>query len=444
MKKSIHRFAAGLAAAIGIFAPPAGATNSNAEVIVEWNQLLQANMPSTAGLLTPRYFAMLHIAMFDAANAIEREYTPYHARLLAHPAASTEAAAAQAGHDVLVALIPTPEARAAFDAALQARLAGIQPWRAAAGSAVGHQAASDIIGWRAHDGSGAPNPVFTLPTFPGLWQPTSAQGAQFVLFGEVTPFALLTPTQYLPDPPPTLTSERYTRDFDEVKTLGSATSTVRTAEQTQTARLFASVGNSTIHFAMWNIVARDVARRAHWSLVDTARLFALMNASMHDGLQSSHTSKFVYGLWRPVTAIRRADEDMNSANGRRCRVDAAPHHAAVSLALEQPDLRGCQLCAGAGTRVRPRRRAVFGHLDRHGRQRGCHAPVHELFGTGAAAGAQPRVRRHPLRLRARGQQRELHESRRLGGGYQGAATAHSLAALTARVRSCGEAHCLAA
>lgn len=313
MKKSIHRFAAGLAAAIGFFAPPAGATNSNAEVIVEWNQLLQANMPSTAGLLTPRYFAMLHIAMFDAANAIEREYTPYHARLLAHPAASTEAAAAQAGHDVLVALIPTPEARAAFDAALQARLAGIQPWRAAAGSAVGHQAASDIIGWRAHDGSGAPNPVFTLPTFPGLWQPTSAQGAQFVLFGEVTPFALLTPTQYLPDPPPTLTSERYTRDFDEVKTLGSATSTVRTAEQTQTARLFASVGNSTIHFAMWNIVARDVARRAHWSLVDTARLFALMNASMHDGLQTSHTSKFVYGLWRPVTAIRRADEDMNSA-----------------------------------------------------------------------------------------------------------------------------------
>jgi hypothetical protein len=88
---------------------------------------------------------------------------------------------------------------------------------------------------------------------------------------------------------------------------------VRSAEQTQTARLFASVGNSTVHFMMWNNVARDVARQANWSLLDTARLFALMNASMHDGLQTSHTSKYVYGLWRPVTAIRRADEDLNPA-----------------------------------------------------------------------------------------------------------------------------------
>lgn len=313
MKKKTHRFAAWLAAAIGICALPASATTANAEVIVEWNQLLQSNMPSTAGLLTPRYFAMLHIAMFDAANAIERGYTPYHARLLAYPGASPEAAAAQAGHDVLVALIPTPEAKAVFDAALQARLAGIQSWRAAAGVAVGRRAASDIIDWRANDGSAAPNPVFTLPPLPGLWQPTSAQGAQFVLVGEVTPFALVTPTQYLPAPPPTLTSERYTADFEEVRTLGSATSTVRTAEQTQTARLFASVGNSTIHFMMWNNVARDVARQASWSLLDTARLFALMNASMHDGLQTSHTSKYVYGLWRPITAIRRADEDLNPA-----------------------------------------------------------------------------------------------------------------------------------
>ena len=313
MKKTAHRFAACLVAAIGICALPAGATNSNAEVIVEWNQLLQSNIPSTAGLLTPRYFAMLHIAMFDAANAIEHGYTPYHARLLAHPGASPEAAAAQAGHDVLVALIPTPEAKAIFDAALQSRLAGIPPWRAAAGTAVGRRAASDILEWRASDGSTAPNPVFPLPPLPGLWQPTSAQGAQFVLFSQITPFALVTSTQYLPDAPPTLTSERYTTDFEEVKTLGSATSIVRTAEQTQTARLFASVGNSTIHFMMWSNVARDVARQANWSLLETARLFALMNASMHDGLQTSHTSKFVYGLWRPVTAIRRADEDLNPA-----------------------------------------------------------------------------------------------------------------------------------
>ena len=98
-----------------------------------------------------------------------------------------------------------------------------------------------------------------------------------------------------------------------MRLLGSATSTVRTAEQTETARLFASVGNSTSHFAAWNNVARDVARQAHWSLIDTARLFVLLNVSMHDGVQTSHTSKFIYGLWRPVTAIRRADEDLNAA-----------------------------------------------------------------------------------------------------------------------------------
>ena len=313
MNKKAHLFVAWIAGAICVATMPVHAGDENPDVIVEWNQMLQANIPSTAGLLVPRYYATLHIAMFDAANAVERQYTPYHARLFANPAASAEAAAAQAGHDVLAALITTPEAKAQFDAALQARLATIHPWRAAAGVTVGRRAASDILAWRATDGSSAPSPAYVLPAIPGLWQPASAgQVAQLVNFGEFTPFALLTATQYLPDPPPPLNSELYAHDVEEVRALGSSTSAARTAEQTQTARLFASVGNSTTHFAMWNNVARDVALQAHWSLVDTARLFALMNASIHDGLQTSHTSKYVYGLWRPITAIRRADEDMNA------------------------------------------------------------------------------------------------------------------------------------
>src|ERR1700741_1381338 len=128
MDKKPRRIAAWIAAAFGIATLPAWADHESPEVIVEWNQLLQANMPAIPNPLVPRTYAMLHIAMFDAANAIEREYTPYHARLFAHPGASAEAAAAQAGHDVLVSL--NPAAQAAADSALQARLSKIQPWRA--------------------------------------------------------------------------------------------------------------------------------------------------------------------------------------------------------------------------------------------------------------------------------------------------------------------------
>jgi hypothetical protein len=314
MKKRSHLFAALIAACLTLTTLPARAGGENAQVIDEWNQLLQSNIPSTAGLMTPRYYAMLHIAMFDAVNAIEREYTPYLARPRANPAASAEAAAAQAGHDVLAALIPTTAARATFDAALAARLAKLHPWRAAAGAVAGQRAAKNVLDWRAQDGTSAPAPApWTLPLLPGLWQPTSAQGAQLSHVGTFEPFGLLTATQHLAAPPPTLTNERYAADLEEVRLLGSATSTVRTAEQTETARLFASVGNSTVHFAMWSNVARDVARRSQWSLVDTARLLALVNVSIHDGLQTAHTGKYIYGLWRPVTAIRRADEDLNPA-----------------------------------------------------------------------------------------------------------------------------------
>ena len=85
MNKKAHLFAACIAATLTMVMPPARAGHDSPQVIVEWNQLLQANIPSNAGLLVPRYYAMLHVAMFDAANAIEREYTPYHARLLANP-----------------------------------------------------------------------------------------------------------------------------------------------------------------------------------------------------------------------------------------------------------------------------------------------------------------------------------------------------------------------
>lgn len=298
-------------AALGVLATRTEATvNDDAEVILEWNQLLQSNIPSSAGLFSFRYYAMMHIAMFDAVNSIEGGYEKYHVRVPANPAACAEAAAAQAAHDVLVALIPT--ATPTFDTTLQNRLAKLHGRHAQQGAAVGKKVARAVLAWRTGDGSEQPNRPYLPPALPGLWQPTAVgQVAAFAQFGGVEPFGLLTPTQYLPAPPPLLNSAEYATDFDEVRDLGSIGSTARTADQTLVAKLFAAVGYSPGPFALWTVVARDVARTQRLSLISTARLFALLNASMHDGLQIAHTSKFVYGLWRPVTAIQRADEDHN-------------------------------------------------------------------------------------------------------------------------------------
>jgi hypothetical protein len=280
------------------------------EVIIEWNQILQGTIPASASVGSFRYYAMMHIAMFDAVNSIERDFERYHAQVFAHPAASSEAAAAQAARDVLAELIPT--AQPTFDAALQARLGGIQPLRAALGVAVGKKVARAVLDWRTGDGSEQPNRPYLPPALPGLWQPTSTgQVAAFVHFAGIEPFGLLTPTQYLPDPPPLLNSAEYAQDFATVKEIGSVNSSTRSADQTLVAKLIAASGYGPGPFALWSHVARDVARSRNLSLVKTARLFAMLNVAMNDGLQTSHVSKFVYGLWRPITAIRRADEDAN-------------------------------------------------------------------------------------------------------------------------------------
>jgi hypothetical protein len=311
----ISKLAVVIAVAIGLhqIAPPASAQNPN--VVIQWNLILQSLYgpgPSNA----QRSFSILHIAMFDAINSIEGTYTPYRVRVNASNGASAEAAAAQAAREVLTALFPAQQV--VFDKALAEQLAGIPQGLARQGVAIGRQVAQAILNWRQGDGWPAAitaDPAYVLPQFPGQWQPTPPANslATFTFYPNVLPFALQTSTQFLPPPPPTLTSVRYATDLNETKMLGSATSAIRTAEETLMAQVFAGV-NATISFVhVWNIVAGNVAQSQTLSLIDTARLFALVNVGLHDGLQTSFTSKFVYGLWRPVTAIRRADEDLNPA-----------------------------------------------------------------------------------------------------------------------------------
>ena len=289
-------------------------------VVIQWNQTLQTLFVGTGPGIHIRALPMMHIAMFDAINSIEELYTPYLGQVKSSRGASAEAAAAAAARDVLAALYPTQQA--VFDNLLASQLAGMPPGLARQGVAVGQAAAKAVLDWRTNDGwpatqaaATAPDPTYVLPPFPGLWQPTPPANslATFTFYPHVLPFAMLTATQFLPPPPPTLTSARYATDFNEVKTLGSATSAVRTAEQTLWAQVHAGVNTQIGFFHVWNRVAADVAQRDGLSLIDTARTFVLLTIGLHDGLQTSFTSKFTYGLWRPVTAIRRASEDLNPA-----------------------------------------------------------------------------------------------------------------------------------
>ena len=311
-------------------------------VIREWNQLAEGVIPTSAGPTLPRTYSMMHIAMFDAVNSIDGGYSKYRVRVPASRLASSEAAAAQAAHDVLVALWPTNTPQ--FDAALKARLDTIHPLRAHLGRLVGSEVAKRILAWRANDGWATPQ-TYTPPALPGLWQPTppAFAPAGFVQAGDALPFALPTPFYYLPRRPPALNSQEYADAVNEIKAIGGATSTVRTEEQTLQARLWASVGYKENWGGIWNQVGRSLAVSRNLSLTESARLFALLNVAMQDGVQTSQASKFVYQLWRPVHAIQRAGEDMNPAT------DADSTWLPLLTTPPYPSYAGNMACIGAAS-----------------------------------------------------------------------------------------------
>jgi hypothetical protein len=289
--------------------PPPPAASSNA-VILEWNRIL-TDQQGAGNLYSFRQYAILHVAMFDAANSVRGAYRPYRLQAPNAEGASEEAAAAQAARDVMVALYPA--AAATFDTALSARLAALPAGTTAQGVEVGRQVAQAVLQWRSNDGSATPDPAYTPTPLPGVWQPTApGQVAAGTRMTAMLPFALLSPSQYLPAPPPTLNSTDYAQNYQMVLDVGRASSTTRTAEQTLLARLVAGVNYRPGPFAMWNAVTRGLAESRQLSLMEAARLFAYVNVAMHDGLQTSHTSKFVYNLWRPVTAIVDGANDSNN------------------------------------------------------------------------------------------------------------------------------------
>jgi hypothetical protein len=265
--------------------------------------------PTKAPQETPLYVAFVQAAVYNAVVGIDGRYKPYRFHARAPHGASAQAAAVAAAHQVLVTY--SPYAQSTLDAAYAASLAHVPDGKAKTrGVAFGTLAADNLIAMRTNDGRNAPV-LFTQPPAPGVWRPTPPAFLPMAVpwMGGVTPLLIRSGAQFgEPAPPPGLTSARYTRDFAEVKALGSANSTARTTEQTSTAVFFS--GNAAVQF---NAALRDQSTVRHLDIVDAARMFAAVDMSEADAIIAVWHAKHLYGFWRPITAINLADTDGNPA-----------------------------------------------------------------------------------------------------------------------------------
>jgi len=264
-----------------------------------------------------RAMAIVHIAMFEAVNAVTPRYKSY-AGVPPMPRASMDAAMAQAARDTLVALFPSQSAT--FDQHLADELGAVRqrPQREA-GVELGHRAAAAILALRANDGSAVAEPRLGVNFFtgnaPGNWrqdpigQQPIAMGARWA---EVKPFVLSSASQFRIPPPPALDSVDYATAFNEAKAYGGdgvVTPTIRSAEQAEIGTYWAYDGTPSLCAPprLYNQIAMQIAAQLHTDTVDLARLLALLNVAMADSGIAAWESKFYYNFWRPVTAIREAD-----------------------------------------------------------------------------------------------------------------------------------------
>ncbi len=286
-----------------------------ADMVLDWNEhaLAAIRTASTPPPVAARALAILHTAIYDAVNSLERTYKPYAVQLLAPPSASREAAVAAAAQQVLTTLFPAQAAT--FAAQLTTSLAAVPDGAAeTAGVTLGTQVATQILARRSTDGSTTVTP-YVPGAAPGDWIPTPPANAPALLpgWGNVTPFALTAGNQFTPGAPPALTSAEYTAAFNEVKAIGSLTSATRTADQTAIARFWANGGGTATPPGHLNMLAGIVADAQNTSLAQNARLFAMLNVALADAAIQCWNVKFDTNFWRPVTGIRAADTDGNAA-----------------------------------------------------------------------------------------------------------------------------------
>jgi hypothetical protein len=275
--------------------------------VIAWNQTLIGilNTPGAqpATIHATRSLAILHAAIYDAVDSIDRTSAPYLISIKAPRRADPTAATAAAGYTVLSSLYPSQQEvlGGQFDSLLAQVPNGYHKYE---GVRTGEAVASALLALRADDGSAAAQPVFTPGAQPGDYQFTPPAFGQpaFQQWPLVRPFALLRASQFRPPPPPSLTSKAYISAFQEVQSLGAASSTTRTPDETQIAQFW----GPPIWIA-WNNIAQTVALAHHDTLMQNARLFALLNLTFADSVIAFYDAKYAYHFWRPVTAIHATD-----------------------------------------------------------------------------------------------------------------------------------------
>lgn len=286
-----------------------------ADPVLTWNALLldairAENSPPT---LASRNLAILHTAIYDAVNSVERTHQPYRFLLPPDGEASAEAAAVGAGHSVLVVLHAS--VRAQFDAAYGEFLASTPPTAAwTNGLQLGRLIGSLTVDGRSADGASTQIPYIPNDA-PGQWRrtPPFFRPPLDPHWRFVEPFCLADLEPFVPPGPPPLESPAYTEEFNQVKSLGGVMSATRTPEQSTIAVFWSDFSYTVTPPGHWQEIAATIARDRGHTLAENARLFALLSLAQADAAIVTWEAKYRCHFWRPVTAIQRADEDGNPA-----------------------------------------------------------------------------------------------------------------------------------
>jgi len=300
-----------VAGAAGVMPASLTAAGESSAAVLDWNVnattaiVTVAKQPPAAAILS---YAMVQGAVYDAVNAIDGSHQPYLAAPAADGSESKSAAAATAAHDVLVGLFPAQTGT--LDGQLGTSLAGI-PGGApkTAGEAIGASAAATMLAARANDGRFGPS-IAVPGSAPGQWRPAPPLFAVDPVswVANVKPFLLPRGDLFRSDGPNPLTSGAYAEDYNEVKSLGSATSTTRTADETDAAIWWQDHGA-----ALYNRILRNVASGQGLDIVGASRMLAMTDLAGADSMINCWNDKYHYSFWRPITAIRLGDTDGNPA-----------------------------------------------------------------------------------------------------------------------------------